>query len=100
MKCKELSEKIDEEYKLNKKPLIISYSKYNEITENLQNKLNKSIIKNKTEKTQNNEINILKSNQTQYKIEALINNDDDNDDFEIIEEEDEYEYNIEEEIII
>jgi hypothetical protein len=99
-KCKELSEKIDEEYKQNKKPLIISYTKYNEITEILQNKLNKAIIKNTNEKTQNNEINILKSNQTQYKIEALINNDEKDEDFEIIEEEDDYEYNIEEEEII
>lgn len=99
-KCKEISEKIDEEYKLNKKPLIISYTKYNEITEILQNKLNKSIIKNTNEKTQNNNINVLKHNQQQYKIEALINNDEEDEDFEIIEEEDDYEYNIEEEEII
>lgn len=54
-KCKELSEKIDEETQLLRKPLLISCKEYNEIRE----KLYKDI-----EKNDNNEIEIINENDT------------------------------------
>jgi len=91
--CKKISDDIDNEYEINKKPRIISYTRYNEIIENLHNK-NKT--KNITKNTQNNKINVFKYNQMQYKIEELINNDEDKNEVEIIEDDNNIEYFIEE----